>query len=157
MIYMIWCEDIEHGIGIDNKLPWKIKEEMDHFRNITLGKTIICGEKTFASWGNKCLPGRKNMVITLDKKYQPIPGCEVYYDAKEVVKEYQGKKGKDIYVCGGRQIYKVFFPDADYLIISTLNKSYNCNVFMKFNLSHFKVTKTEHHQLFDVNYYARKK
>ena len=156
MIYMIWCEDIEHGIGIDNKLPWKIKEEMDHFRNITLGKTILCGEKTFASWGNVCLPGRHNFVITLDKDYKPIPGCLVYYDYKDVLKDYQGKE-KDVYICGGKQIYKLFFPYADHLIISTLKKSYKCNVFMKFDLSKFKIEKTEHHELFDVNYYVRKK
>ena len=153
MIYMIWCEDIEHGIGIDNNLPWKIKDEMDHFRNTTMGKTILCGEKTFASWGNRCLPGRKNVVITLDRNYQPVPGCEVYYDLKDVINDY---KDKDIYVCGGRQIYKVFFPYADCLIISTLKKPYNCNVFMKFDLSNFNLDKTEQHELFDVNYYSRK-
>ena len=154
MIYMIWCEDIEHGIGIDNNLPWKIKDEMDHFRRTTMGKTILCGEKTFASWGNRLLPGRKNIVITLDKNYRPVPGCEVYYDLKDVIKDY---KDKDIYVCGGRQIYNVFLPHADRLIISTLKKSYHCNVFMKFDLSNFIIDKTEHHELFDVNYYVRKK
>ena len=154
MIYMIWCEDKDHGIGIGNNLPWKIKDEMEHFKNITLGKTILCGEKTFASWGNKCLPGRKNVVITLDKTYKPIPGCDVYYDVKDVLNDY---KEKDIYICGGRQIYNLFFPYADRLIISTLKNSYHCDVFMEFDLSNFNIERTEHHALFDVTYYARNK
>ena len=152
MIKMIWCEDINHGIGIDNNLPWNVKEEMNHFRTTTLNHAIVCGEKTFASWGNKPLEQRENIVITLDKKYKAPEGVKVYYDFKDLIKDYQDK---DVFIVGGKTIYTLFFDYADELIISTLKKSYDCNIFMKFDLSNFKKIKSEDHAEFVINYYKR--
>ena len=154
MIKMIWCEDINHGIGIDNNLPWNVKEEMNHFRTTTLNHAIACGEKTFASWGNKPLKQRENIVITLDKKYKAPEGVKVYYDFKDLIKDY---RDKDVFIVGGKTIYTLFFDYADELIISTLKKSYDCNIFMKFDLSNFKKIKSEDHVEFVINYYKRDK
>ena len=51
-------------IGINNQIPWHIKEEFAHFKNYTMGKTMIMGEQTFYSIG-KPLKGRKTIVATL--------------------------------------------------------------------------------------------
>lgn len=153
MIKMIWCEDKNHGIGIDNSLAWNIKSEMQHFRNETKGKTVVCGEKTFISFGNKPLPNRKNIVLTLDKNFI-APGAIIYNDLHQLLADY---KDETIYIIGGKTIYKLLFPYADELIISTLNKSYNCNVFMSFDLSDFKLEKTLNNDEFVVNYYKRVK
>lgn len=154
MIKMIWCEDINHGIGIDNKLPWSIKDEINHFRVTTLNHIVVCGEKTFASWGNKPLPHRKNVIVTLDKNFTIPKGVQVFNDFKKVIDYF---KNKDIFIIGGKTIYTLFFPYANELIISTLKKSYNCNLFMHFDLSKFEKIKQEEHDEFTVNYYKRVK
>ncbi len=153
MISMIWCEDKKHGIGINNALPWKIKDEMDHFRETTINQIVVCGEKTYASWGGRPLKNRTNIVLTLDKNFKSDE-CIVYYDINQLINDY---KDKHIFIIGGKSIYNAFFPFADELIISTLKQEYECNMFMEFDLSDFNKTKTVDHELFTINYYQRKK
>lgn len=59
-----------HTIGIDNKLPWYLPNDLKYFKQVTMGKTIIMGRKTYESIG-KPLPGRINIVITRQADYQP--------------------------------------------------------------------------------------
>ncbi len=152
MISMIWCEDIQHGIGYNNKLPWSIKEEMNHFKQTTMGKIVVCGEKTFFSFGGKPLSGRTNVIITLDKSLDNLNNVLVYHDVNKLINDF---KKEDIFIIGGKTIYNLFFPYADKLIISTLKKKYKCNVFMNFDLSSFEKTKSEDYIQFVVNYYNR--
>ena len=53
-------------IGIDNKLPWHISEDLKNFKKVTLNHSVIMGRKTFESIG-KPLIERRNIVITRDK------------------------------------------------------------------------------------------
>lgn len=154
MISMIWCEDLNHGIGIDNKLPWAIKEEMDHFRSTTLNQIIVCGGNTFLSFGSKPLKNRTNIVLSLDKDFKVPENVILYHDMNKLMDDY---KDKHIYIIGGKSIYQAFLKYADELIISTLKKTYNCNMFMNLDLSNFKKVKTVKHNEFDVNYYSRLK
>ncbi|WP_430460850.1 dihydrofolate reductase [Thalassolituus sp. LLYu03] len=59
-----------HTIGIDNKLPWYLPNDLKYFKQVTMGKTIIMGRKTYESIG-KPLPGRTNIVITRQGDYLP--------------------------------------------------------------------------------------
>jgi len=61
-----------HVIGIDNKLPWYLPNDLKYFKQVTMGKAIIMGRKTYESIG-KPLPGRTNIIITRQSDYQP-PG-----------------------------------------------------------------------------------
>ena len=60
-------------IGIDNKLPWYLPNDLKYFKQVTMGKTIVMGRKTYESIG-KPLPGRTNIIITRQAGYQP-PGA----------------------------------------------------------------------------------
>ena len=65
MMKAIVCVDKNWAIGNNNSLLFNIKEDMDRFKDITMGKTIVCGRKTLESFpGKKPLPGRKNIVMT---------------------------------------------------------------------------------------------
>jgi dihydrofolate reductase len=57
-------------IGIDNRLPWRLPEDLAHFKRVTLGHPILMGRKTFESLGRP-LPGRDNIVITRNPEYAP--------------------------------------------------------------------------------------
>ena len=58
-------------IGIDNRLPWRLPADLQHFKSLTLGHTVIMGRKTWESLPEKIrpLPGRRNIVVTRDGGY----------------------------------------------------------------------------------------
>ena len=62
-----------HVIGRDNKLPWYLPNDLKYFKQVTLGKPVVMGRKTYESIG-KPLPGRTNIIITRQADYQP-PGA----------------------------------------------------------------------------------
>ena len=65
MIKMIAAHDTNKGIGIDNKLPWHLPEDLAHFKRETEGKYVLMGRKTFESIGRP-LPNRHSVVLTRD-------------------------------------------------------------------------------------------
>ena len=116
MISMILCTARNGVIGSKGKLIWSIKEDMQIFKQYTVGKTVIMGRKTYESIG-KPLDNRRNIILT--NKYTRISGCEVVsfedvfkLDAAEVV------------VIGGGTVYKQFFPYVSIIYLSILSKSY---------------------------------
>lgn len=154
MIILIWAEDNNHGIGIDNKLPWKIKEEMQHFRKTTINKILVMGRKTFESIG-KPLPNRTNYILTRNNKLV-VEGAYVICDIQKIL---DIAKNNDVYIIGGKEIYDLFFKYADKLIISKIKKAYQCNTYMDFtNLinSQFTLSNIEKYDEFNVEYYIKK-
>jgi dihydrofolate reductase len=69
-ITLVVAMDSQRGIGIDNKLPWHLPEDLAHFKRVTLGHPIIMGRKTFDSIGRP-LPGRRNIVVTRNPVCRP--------------------------------------------------------------------------------------
>jgi len=115
MISIIVAIGKNRAIGRNNQLLWDIPEDMDHFRKITTGHTVIMGEKTFHSIG-KPLPNRKNIVVTLDYNFQ-AEGVEVRYSLDEVLREYKNKE-EEVFVIGGGMIYNLALPYADKLYLT---------------------------------------
>ena len=70
----IVCVTKNWGIGKDNKLICTFKEDMNHFKQLTAGKAIVAGRKTFETFcnGKKPLIGRKNIVITSDQFFSKV-------------------------------------------------------------------------------------
>ena len=66
-------------IGRNNDIPWRIKEDFQHFKDATLGFPCIMGDKTYDSLPVKPLPGRENVVCTFDKNYPPQSTTIFYY------------------------------------------------------------------------------
>ncbi|HKC89407.1 MAG TPA: dihydrofolate reductase, partial [Blastocatellia bacterium] len=76
--------DKKRGIGVDNKLPWRLSADLKRFRELTMGHHIIVGRKTFESIG-KPLPGRQMIVVTRDRSYE-AKGCEVVHSIEDAMK-----------------------------------------------------------------------
>lgn len=109
-------------IGINNQIPWYIKEDFVHFKNYTSSKTIIMGEQTFYSIG-KPLPNRKTIVATLGDFSYDHPDVSVTKDLFTTLKQYKNTD-EELVVCGGATIYKLALPYVDKLVISELKKQY---------------------------------
>ena len=105
-------------IGVNNKMPWYIKEEMQHFKKTTMGKPIIMGSKTFDALGQKILPGRKNIILSSSKNLQ---GTD-YIVASDVKQALQAAgKAEEIMVIGGAIVYRQFLPLADKIYLSIVD------------------------------------
>ena len=104
-------------IGKDNDLPWRLPEDMRHFKAVTMGKPIVMGRKTYDSIGRP-LPGRSNIVITRNAGFQ-AEGVSVVSSlnaALELAENISTGDGvEEVVIMGGAQIYAAALPLADRL------------------------------------------
>ena len=114
-------------IGIKNALPWNLPADMEHFRQLTMGKPIIMGQKTFESIG-KALPGRINIVLTLDKNFE-APDCVAAYSIEEALQIAQNLGAKEVMICGGVSIYRQFLPLADRMYLTLIEGDFEGDAF----------------------------
>jgi dihydrofolate reductase len=112
----------ENGvIGQGGKLPWRLKSEMRHFRDVTWGKPMVVGRRTYESFPRRPLPGRTNIVVTRDPTLT-IPGALVTTSVAAALDAARGdalRRGVDqISVVGGADIYAQTIADADRLVVT---------------------------------------
>ena len=112
-ITLIVAMNKERVIGTNNQLPWHIPEDLAYFKQITLGKPIIMGRKTFESIG-RVLPGRKNIVIS-NKGYQH-EGVVCYSSLQEALDD--NTTYEEICIIGGGQIFAEAVKFADTIHIT---------------------------------------
>jgi len=88
-------------IGRDNALPWRLPNDLKHFRRITTGHPIIMGRKNYESIG-RALPDRSNIVVTRSPGYV-APGCVVTHSVEAAL----AAAGDDpeVFVIGGAELY----------------------------------------------------
>jgi dihydrofolate reductase len=102
------CAVARNGvIGRDNKLLWRLKSDLRHFRALTTGKPVIMGRKTFESIGHP-LPNRDNIVVTRDKAFAAngIIAAHSLEEAFRKAEECALSRGSaEIMVAGGADIY----------------------------------------------------
>jgi len=97
-------------IGIQNKLPWHLPEDMKFFREKTRGFPVVMGRKTFDSLGGKPLPKRPNYIITRNKDFKAPNGVGVFLSVNEayesIKKEFESQEGEqEVFFIGGEEIY----------------------------------------------------
>ena len=94
-------------IGGNNRLLWKLRSDMNHFRAITMGKPMIMGRRTWDSIGRP-LPGRETIVVTRDASFA-APGAHVVQDPESAIAMGQALaehlKSPEIVVAGGGELY----------------------------------------------------
>jgi len=104
-------------IGIDNRLPWHLPDDMKWFRRHTLGKPVVMGRKTWESIG-KPLPGRQNIVVTADPGFA-APGCTVVHSVEAALSAAAG--AEEIMIMGGASFYEQLLPRTDRLYLTLVH------------------------------------
>ena len=94
-------------IGRDGAMPWHIPADLRHFKQMTKGRPMIMGRKTFDSLPG-LLDGRRHIVLTRDKAWDE-DGAEVVHSVEEALKR---ANGPHVCVIGGAEIYALFLPMA---------------------------------------------
>jgi dihydrofolate reductase len=101
-------------IGIENRLPWRLPEDLAHFKALTLNHPILMGRKTFESLGRP-LPGRTNIVITRNPDYCK-DGCSVAASIPAAIALCTD--ADEIFFIGGADLYAQAIPLADRLYLT---------------------------------------
>ena len=103
-------------LGKDNQLIFRIKEDMDFFRDTTTGHTVVMGYNTWKSLPGK-LKDRRNLVVS----YTEVPEAdETITDLDIFINEHQDSK-EEIFIIGGGMIYKTFLPYARHLYLTEID------------------------------------
>ena len=117
---IVACTDKENVIGKDNKLPWNLPEDLQHFKEITMGKTIVMGRKTFESLP-KVLPGRHHIVLTRNQKYKVNnPNVEVVTGNINNIFKKMKYSEDEYFIIGGAEIYKIGIKFADKIYLTRI-------------------------------------
>lgn len=134
-------------IGVDNKLPWHLPEDLKFFKEKTLGHIMIMGRKTFESLG-KPLPKRFHIVITRQENYKfEDPNVEVVHDMKTALElahmlttKYKAKFGDEVFVVGGGEIFEQSMDLVDRIYLTVIEKDFDGHAkFPEFSEKDFKL------------------
>ncbi len=103
-------------IGADNRIPWRLRDDMRFFREMTTGNTVVMGRKTFESLGRP-LPNRRNVVVTRDKRFR-ADGVDVVHSPEEALALPRNARDGELFVIGGQQIYEALLPYTDVVYVT---------------------------------------
>lgn len=105
-------------IGREGGLPWHISSDLKRFKEITMGKPVVMGRKTWESLPRKPLPGRRNIVITRQPGFV-LEGAEVAAMPEEALRLCGD--APEVAVIGGGEIYRLFWPLVDRLYLTEVD------------------------------------
>jgi len=117
-IHLIWAQEINGGIGKNGKLPWRISEDLQNFKKLTLDSTILMGRKTWESLPIMPLSKRRNIVLSSKE----VADVECYTSIEECVKKLNDEGIEKLFVIGGSTVYRNFIHRADELHITDVDK-----------------------------------
>lgn len=110
-VTMVVAASTDNVIGNRGKLPWRLPDDLRRFRQLTMGKPVVMGRKTYDSIGRP-LPGRRNIVVSSNRTLV-IDGCDVVSSPDEALALAVGNGASEVMIIGGESIYKDFLPRAD--------------------------------------------
>ncbi len=152
MISIIVAIAENYAIGKKGDLLCHMPTDLKHFKDITSGKTVMMGERTFFSLPKHPLPNRRNIVLT-DVAGKTFEGAEAVYSIDEMVKCIQGEE--EAFVIGGGMVYRQMMPLADKLYITHIHHSWEDadTFFPEIKESEWKLLNAERHFADEKNPY----
>ena len=123
LLTIIVAADLDNGIGINNTLPWRLPEDLAHFKRLTTGHAIIMGRKTFDSIGRP-LPNRRNIVVSRNAEWQHA-GAEAVTSLDEARKLVSGEA--EAFIIGGAQIYQQALAIVDQVVLTRVGGRFQCD------------------------------
>ena len=128
MISLIAAAGEKNEIGKNGRMPWNLPGDLRHFKDLTLGKTMLMGRKTFQSLPG-VLPKRQHIIVTRDADFcNPHPRVQVISDLTGALQRYEAAE-EEIFVIGGGQIYEAAMPYASVIYLTRIHKNYDADAF----------------------------
>lgn len=144
MIKMIAAIDRNLGLGRNNELLFRIPADLERFKQLTLNHTVVMGRKTFESIGRP-LPGRHNIVLSRQHTHDSFQhhsnssqtsqtslqtSLQFISDIEPLLAQNSpGPSRGDLFIIGGTQIYELFLPYADELLLTRIEQTFDADCF----------------------------
>jgi len=153
MISIIVAISENYAIGKKGDLLCHLPADLKHFKEITSGKTVMMGERTFFSLPKHPLPNRRNIVLT-DVQGKTFEGAEAVYSLDEMVATVQGEE--EAFVIGGGMVYRQMMERADKLYITHIHHSWKDadTFFPEIKKEEWQLVAAERHEADEKNPYA---
>lgn len=150
-ISLIVAASENNVIGRQNDLPWSLPDDLQHFRTVTEGSSIILGRKNYESIG-RALPRRRNIVISRQKDLH-IEGCEVVSSLQEALDLVTQEK--EVFIIGGGEIYRQSLSVADRIYLTRVHADIEGDVFFpELDEGEWEEVSREEHPADDRHAYA---
>lgn len=129
-------------IGTGNALPWRLPDDLAHFKRLTLGKPVLMGRKTWESLGRP-LPGRDNLVLTRDPGYRAV-GATVFASLDSALAACRAVP--EVMLIGGAELYEQTLPICDHLYLTEVEAAPDGDAFFPaLDPADWRETAAEHH------------
>ncbi len=132
-------------IGDQNTIPWRIKEDMRRFKQLTLAKPNIMGRKTWESLPKKPLPGRSNIVVTRNKAYQ-AEGAKIATSLEHALDIARAETTDEIMIIGGADLYWAALPLATHIQLTEVHADIKGDTHFTFDRTGWAETARSRHQ-----------
>ena len=144
LIQAIVAVDENRAIGRQGGLLCHLPADMRHFKEVTMGHSIVMGRKTFESFPRRPLPGRQNIVITRSATWN-YPGVTVAHSIDEAIAAAQDST---VFIIGGEQIYALARPRVDVLHLTVIHARWASAdaFFPALDMNEWQEVSREHHQ-----------
>lgn len=142
--------DQNNAIGQDNKLLWHLPNDLKHFKELTLNKTVLMGRKTYDSIG-RALPHRRMIVLTHNKDF-----TSDYAETIHGLNELNNllNPDEDMMIIGGAEIYKLCLPYISKVYATLVDAKINADTFFpELNQNEWIRTEEQHHEKDDKHPY----
>ena len=143
-IHAIVAIDENGAIGRQGDLLCHLPADMKHFKEETMGRSIVMGRKTFESFPRRPLPGRQNIVITRNDTWQ-YPGVTVVHNLEEAIAVAETDT---VFIIGGAQVYEQALPLVDVLHLTRIHARWaSADVFFPpVDMDQWLEVEREHHE-----------
>jgi dihydrofolate reductase len=160
MISIVVAADKNGVIGRENKIPWRLRDDLVMLRNLTLGHTVILGRKTYQSMegyydkSGRPMPGRTYIVVSREGYTPSRQNAKVVSSIDEAL-ELANTLGDDaIFTIGGGGIFAGTLPFTDRIYLTEVQAEVAGDVFFpKLNMDDWREVSREHHTKDDRNQY----
>ena len=140
-IAFVLAFDRKKVIGKDGRLPWRLPDDMKHVREVTTGKPLIMGRRTYESIGRP-LPKRTNIVLTRDPAFRP-EGVIVARTPDEAL-ALAGDAPETI-VFGGAEVFRHFLPMAERIYLTEVDADVGGDTYFDFGEKDWRIVETKAH------------
>jgi len=107
-------------IGVNNQMPWHLPDDFKHFKQLTIGHTIVMGRNTWISIGEKPLPQRQNWIISSQLNIDEGP-VKTFSSWDAVLQESENLGLEKLFIIGGGQLYKSTIDIIDAIIMTRVH------------------------------------
>ena len=129
-------------IGRDGAIPWRIGDDLKRFKQLTIGKPVVMGRKTWDSLPRKPLPERTNIVITRQPGWQ-AEGAVTASSLDDALAK--AEDAAEVMVIGGAEIYRAALAKAQRIELTEVHRPFKGDARFSFDRSAWREMAREEH------------